>query len=54
MDHDLGRDVNALGGFPDTPVHQVPRSSQAYRFRIRLRQKMFQRRDSRTGQAAQF
>ena len=40
MDDDLGRDVNTLGGFPDTPVHQVPRSSQAYRFAFRVGDEM--------------
>ena len=34
------RDVNAFGGFPDTPVHQVPRRTQAHRFAARVGDKM--------------
>ena len=32
LDHDGRRDLNAFGGFPATPVHQVPSRPQANRF----------------------
>jgi len=42
MDHDRRRDLNALGGLPATPVHQVPSRPQAYRFGAGVGDETFQ------------
>ena len=34
MDHDLGRDLNALGGSPDRPVDQRIRSLETHLFGV--------------------